>query len=83
MWAVLRAAEIVALFRIFSWVPLWADFGDFFFVIIFVGCLRAMRLMGDMLIEKVAVGSEDDPGLSTKVDLPCCCCERDGPVGAH
>ena len=76
---------MVAFFLIDFCVPFWANRYDFFFNVwrsrfeAAVG--RGILLMGEMLIDELTVWNEV-PGLSTGVEVPCCCWERIFQVGA-
>ena len=79
--AVFRDADMVAFFLMDFRVPLWAVRGDFFLADRFEVCERGIRLIGERLIEKMAV-ENDGSGFSIGVEGPCCCWERVRPVEA-
>ena len=69
--AVLRAEEIVALWRILFRVPVWSGLSDFFFNVVCFDCFRGMQVMGEMLSDQFVVGREEGPGIAIGVDVPC------------
>ena len=76
-----RAADVVAFFLMDFRVPLRSVWGDFLLADRFEVCERGIRLIGEMLIEKLAL-ENDGSGLSIGVEGPCCCWQRLRPVRA-